>query len=90
MTHRRPRALTAGVKREDLLMVSISLVKGGRSHGEPGDFVSDVALTLQALEGRTRQGGNFEAFPATAASSVSGSESWHMLGPLPAGWPVAS
>lgn len=90
MSYRTPRALAAGVEREDLLLVSISLVKGGYSHAEPADFVSNVALTFQALEGRMQQGGNSEAFPATAASTVSGSESCQVLGSLTADWLVAS
>jgi len=92
MTNRRPRA-TAGVEREDLLMVSISLVKGRRRHAAPADFVSDVVLTFQTLGGRTRQDGYPETFPAIAASTVSGSGSWQGIGPQPdrvSDWPVAS
>ncbi|MGD0115901.1 MAG: hypothetical protein ABSC13_07855 [Dehalococcoidia bacterium] len=87
MTSRRPRPLTADevvartrkrwgtLEREDLLLVSISLVKGGRCHAEPADFVSDVALTFRSLEGRTRRSGNFKRLPTTAASTISASES---------------
>jgi hypothetical protein len=54
------RRNTAGgrgpLTREDLLQVAISLVKSDGPHGGPVDFVSDVALTFEALSGEIRQG----------------------------------
>ena len=50
--------------REDALQVAMSLVKSGGSEREAADFVSDVALTFEALSGEVRLAGS--------RSSVSG------------------
>ncbi len=79
----------AGLEKDALLLVSILLVKDGRNHSGPADFVSDVALTFQTLEDRARQDDYFESSPATAALTVSGSRSCRVLGFPSADRPVA-
>ncbi len=98
MTHRRPCAITADetvgrtgkrsgrAGREDLLLACISLVKDGRNYAEPADFVSDVALTFQALTAGTSQDGDIQVSPAMPASIISGPNT---LG-TGRDWPVAS
>jgi len=53
------RRNTAGgrgpLTREDLLLVAVSLVKSDSPRAEPAEFVSDVALTFEALSAEMRQ-----------------------------------
>ncbi|MGZ3716525.1 MAG: hypothetical protein ACXVA4_13985 [Ktedonobacterales bacterium] len=51
MSHQKSGVLA----REDLLVVSISLVKGDRRNAGAAQFVSDVAATFEALSGEMRR-----------------------------------
>jgi hypothetical protein len=54
-TRRGVTGSDASLTREDIIQVAISLVKSDHPDTEPAEFVSDVALTFEALSGEMRR-----------------------------------
>ena len=85
------RRNTAGgrgpLTREDLLLVAVSLVKSDSPRAEPAEFVSDVALTFEALSAEMRQiaASRNRGLPGAAPGKLLAPSKMIRLGPVTAG-----